>query len=163
MIRGQIEAPVLGAERQRPQMKHKYTIVENDTRRYPLGATPTADGMHFSFVHPGKECRVILYEQGRRRPAARIPFPLENKTGDVWNVTIKGDFQGIGYLFEADGKEVPDPCARACSGKERWGDLARLLRHRADAERNLPGNTGEDSLFEGAWNYHGGDPAGGRI
>ena len=105
-------------------MKHKYTIVENDTRRYPLGATPTADGMHFSFVHPGKECRVILYEQGRRRPAARIPFPLENKTGDVWNVTIKGDFQGIDYLFEADGKEVPDPCARACSGKERWGDLA---------------------------------------
>ena len=103
-------------------MKRIYRIVENDTRRYPLGATPTAEGMHFSFVHPGTECQVVLYEQGKKKPAAKIPFPAENRTGDVWNVTVKGDFQGIEYLFEADGKEMTDPCAKACAGRERWGD-----------------------------------------
>ena len=109
-------------------MKEIVTIVENDTKRYPLGATPTADGMHFSFVYPGKECHLILYEQGKKRQAAKIPFPPENRTGDVWNMTLKGDFQGIEYLFEADGKERSDPWARACAGRERWGDLLRAGR-----------------------------------
>ena len=81
-------------------MKEIVTIVENDTKRYPLGATPTADGMHFSFVYPGKECHLILYEQGKKRQATKIPFLPENRTGDVWNMTLKGDFQGIEYLFE---------------------------------------------------------------
>lgn len=121
-------------------MKKIYTIVEHDTKRYPLGAVPTAEGMHFSFVHPGEECTVVLYERGKKKPVAKIPFPLENRTGDVWNVTLKGDFQGIEYLFEAEGKEMSDPCARACAGRERWGDLAAAQ----EPVRGVPCPEGEE-------------------
>lgn len=106
-------------------MKKIYTIVTTDARRYPLGAVPVEGGMHFSLICPGESCSLVLYEKGRKDPIARLAFPLEQKTGDVWNATVQGDFKEVEYLFEADGKLLADPCAKALAGRERWGDLLR--------------------------------------
>ncbi len=105
-------------------MKRQYTIDGNDRQPYPLGATATAEGMHFSFVDDGGSCRLLLFEQGKKEPLAEIGFPPKLKMGSVWSMTLKGDFQGIEYLYEADGVRKEDPWALAYGGRGKWGDLS---------------------------------------
>lgn len=104
-------------------MENNDRIDRNDMGEYPLGAVKTERGVHFSFVHPGETCAVLLYRPGESQPAARIDFPPDQKTGDVWQLSAEGDFAGLEYLYEADGALEADPYGRRFSGHERWGDL----------------------------------------
>ena len=91
-----------------------------------MGVTAVAGGMHFSYASKGKSCALLLYKKEGTAPLARILFPDGLRTGDVWNVTVLGDFEGLFYTYEVDGKETPDPYGRQFTGMEHWGSLGRL-------------------------------------
>lgn len=105
-----------------------YRMIENDPRRYPMGAAAEQDRVHFSFVYSGDSCAVVLYRPGGKNPVARIPFPESQREGDVWSMTLEGKFQGMEYLYETAEGLQPDPFGRAFAGRERWGVLPRADR-----------------------------------
>ena len=69
----------------------------HDKRRCMLGAVPVEGGVHFSVVCQGEEVNLLLFQDNGRKPAARIPFSSQDKVGDVWNLTLLGDFQNFTY------------------------------------------------------------------
>lgn len=101
----------------------KFEIIKNEKQMYSMGAVIGRDAVHFSVAAEGKECFLILYYKGKE--TARLPFPQEEKMGDVFNITVQGDFSGIEYLYEIDGKFMEDPYGKAFTGHEVWGDMAR--------------------------------------
>ena len=107
-------------------MMKGFRIDRNDGRIYAMGATAVSGGVHFSFSSKGETCAVILYRKGAKSPKGRIVFPVNARTGDVWSMTVLGDFSGLEYVYEVDGQQVPDPYGRKFTGMERWGSLARL-------------------------------------
>lgn len=107
-------------------MKKGFQIDRNDTKIYAMGVTAVTGGVHFSFPSRGDACAVVLYKKGARAPMDRISFPVNSRTGDVWNMTVLGDFTGLEYMYEVDGHEVPDSYGRRFTGLERWGDLNHL-------------------------------------
>lgn len=40
-------------------------------------------------------------------------------------MTVKGEFEGLEYAFEEDGKEAADPFGRQFAGCGRWGHKER--------------------------------------
>ena len=48
--------------------------------------------------------------------------------GDVHFMTVKGDFTGLEYAFEEEGKEIPDPFGTCFTGREKWGDEKTAAR-----------------------------------
>ena len=108
------------------EMKEGFQIGRTDGRIYAMGVTAVAGGMHFSYASKGKSCALLLYKKEGTAPLARILFPDGLRTGDVWNVTVLGDFEGLFYTYEVDGKETPDPYGRQFTGMEHWGSLGRL-------------------------------------
>lgn len=44
--------------------------------------------------------------------------------GDVHFMTVKGDFTGLEYAFEEEGKEIPDPFGTCFTGREN-GEMRR--------------------------------------
>ena len=103
-------------------MKKDYSIDIDNRKIYPMGVTPVDGGMHFSFVSRAARCTLVLYRRGKSRSKARIDFPEEGRTGDVWSMTVTGDFEDLEYTFEEDGRERPDPYGRRFTGREHWGD-----------------------------------------
>ena len=87
-------------------MKEGFQIGRTDGRIYAMGVTAVAGGMHFSYASKGKSCALLLYKKEGTAPLARILFPDGLRTGDVWNVTVLGDFEGLFYTYEVDGKEL---------------------------------------------------------
>ena len=45
--------------------------------------------------------------------------------GNVHFMTVKGEFEGLEYAFEEDGKEAADPFGRQSAGCGRWGHKER--------------------------------------
>lgn len=99
----------------------KYRVIRDD-RWYPMGTAVVEGGMHFSLVFQGESCSLVLYRAGGRTPIERIPFPEENRVGDVWSMTVAGDFQGMEYCFELDGVMTEDPFGKHFTGREVWGN-----------------------------------------
>ena len=106
-------------------MMKGFRIDRNDGRIYAMGVTAVSGGVHFSFPSKGETCAVILYRKGAKSPKGRIEFPVNARTGDVWSMTVLGDFSGLEYVYEVDGQQMPDPYGRKFTGMERWGSLAR--------------------------------------
>ena len=108
-------------------MKMVYTVETDRSRIYPLGVTARGDGYDVSFVSKVKNCGLLLFEKGKKRPSARIPFPAEGRMGDVHFMTVRGSFDDLEYAFWEDDRETPDPFGRRCTGWDRWGkrDSAR--------------------------------------
>lgn len=107
-------------------MKESFEIDRTDGKLYAMGVTETAGGMHFTFGSRGRECALLLFHKGGAAPVTRILLPDSMRTGDVWSVTVRGDFQGLCYAYEVDGCQVPDPYGREFTGMERWGSLKRI-------------------------------------
>lgn len=107
-------------------MKENFQIDKTDGKIYAMGTTAVAGGMHFSFASEGEVAELLLYKKGSKVLKARIPFPESGKTGDVWSMTVKGDFQGLEYVYAVDGQEMPDPYGKHFTGRERWGSLEQL-------------------------------------
>ena len=102
-------------------MIKRFRIDRNDGRIYAMGATAVSGGVHFSFASKGEACAVVFYRKGAGSPKGRIGFPANARTGDVWSMTVLGDFSGLEYVYEVDGQQVPDPYGRRFTGMERWG------------------------------------------
>lgn len=104
----------------------KYTIVKDDRRFYPMGVTVIEGGAHFSVVSKSEACALVLFSRGRKKPDTRLWFPQENRIGDVWNMTVSGDFTGMEYCYEMDGTLKEDPYGKVFSGRETWGSFAQV-------------------------------------
>lgn len=105
-----------------------FYIAEN-RKWYPLGATRVRGGYHFATTAGEKSCALVLYRAGKTAPIQKISFREEDKTGDVWNMTLMGsDFQGLEYAYEADGILQADPYGTSFCGREKWGSLAQAKK-----------------------------------
>ena len=105
-----------------------FYIAEN-RKWYPLGATRVRGGYHFATTAGEKSCALVLYRAGKTAPIQKISFREEDKTGDVWNMTLMGsDFQGLEYAYEADGTLQADPYGTSFCGREKWGSLAQAKK-----------------------------------
>ena len=89
---------------------------------YPMGAVKTENGMHFSIASVKESCSLVFFEQGKTEPVQTIPLLPEDKIGDVWNITLEGDFRGLAYAYLFDGVLCEDPYGRHFSGRENWGE-----------------------------------------
>lgn len=102
------------------QRKNRYEIL------YPLGVTPEEDKITILVQATGKNVKLLLYPIGEEKKEEEILFKEEERTGDVWRMTLTGrDFSKYEYGFEADGVPVADPCARVIAGRETWADFSR--------------------------------------
>lgn len=108
-----------------------YRAVKEKNQVYPLGVTAVEDGAHFSVVSGSEACALILFARGKKKPLAKLNFPEEDRLGNVWNMTVTGDFTNVEYCFEIDGKMESDPYGHEFSGRESWGNLhqsSKVLR-----------------------------------
>jgi len=112
----------------------QYQIDKSDKKAYPMGLTIVTDGFHVSVEAAAKSCSLLLFLTGKDRglkPRLTIPFPDENRMGDVWQMTVRiADPERYEYAFEAAGRMFSDPCGRAFRGWEQWGrkDQVHVLR-----------------------------------
>jgi maltooligosyltrehalose trehalohydrolase len=75
-------------------------------RRYPIGAEPTADGVHFR-IWAKRRRRVAVLSDGRE------PFALEREEDGYFSGLLPGLRPGARYRFELDGEgPYPDPASR---------------------------------------------------
>ena len=101
-------------------MKKAYRVSADESRLYPMGLTEIPGGIHAAFASPASSCALLLYRKGRKALKERILFPEAGRIGDVWSMTVQGDFTDLEYTFEADGKEVPDPYGKSFGERARW-------------------------------------------
>ncbi len=113
----------------------QYQIDMSDKRTYPMGLTIIDSGFHVSVEAAANSCSLLLFDNevsDDGEPSLVIPFPLQNRAGNVWEMTVRElDFSGLEYAFEADGRRFADPCGRVFYGREQWGcesQVQTLLR-----------------------------------
>ncbi|XP_043712681.1 isoamylase 1, chloroplastic isoform X4 [Telopea speciosissima] len=106
----------------------------------PFGAIAQDDGVNFAIHSSGAEsatlCLISLSDlQEQNRVTEQISLdPLSNKTGDVWHVFLKGNFEDMLYGYKFDGKFSPeeghyfdpsrivlDPYAKAVISRTEYG------------------------------------------
>ena len=102
-------------------MKQDYIAVADKSRIYPPGVAANGDGFDVCFISEAESCGLLLFKKGSRQPVARIPFPHEGRMGNVHFMTVKGEFEGLEYAFEEDGKEAAD--AGAIKNGEQAGSI----------------------------------------
>ena len=107
-------------------MKQDYIAVADKSRIYPPGVAANGDGFDVCFISEAESCGLLLFKKGSRQPVARIPFPHEGRMGNVHFMTVKGEFEGLEYAFEEDGKEAADPFGRQFAGCGRWGPCVEI-------------------------------------
>ncbi|XP_028760019.1 isoamylase 1, chloroplastic [Neltuma alba] len=107
----------------------------------PFGATLRDGGVNFA-IYSGNAtsatlCLITLSDLHHNRVTEHIPLdPLINKTGDVWHVFLKGDFEDMLYGYKLDGRFFPeeghyydssrillDPYAKAVISRGGFGAL----------------------------------------
>lgn len=79
----------------------------------PFGATATDGGVNFAVFSRNATaatlCLITLSDLPEKRVTEQIFLdPLANKTGDVWHVFLKGDFENMLYGYKFDGKFCPE-------------------------------------------------------
>ena len=116
---------------------HQFKIESGAGENFALGITKIDGGIRAAVVADAEECALLLYPSGSRarqgeeqKETARLVFPEEGRTGNVWTMTVLGDnFDRYDYAFEADGVRFEDPRGRSFDGHERWGkkELGHIL------------------------------------
>lgn len=108
-------------------MENRWSILAGNGCLYPEGISKTEQGVHFSVAAQAEQVNLRLFLPGEKEAQAVIPFPREEKLGNIWSVTVAGEgLCGMEYDYEIDKIAVPDPCARRLHGRDRWGDVSRL-------------------------------------
>lgn len=101
--------------------EYKVERADGSEWSWPLGAMWRPGGAHFAVDLPGEACFLLLWKKGEL--AARIPIPEENRLGTVRYLSVTGPgLLSLEYSYEADGREVCDPCGCCFTGRERYGD-----------------------------------------
>ena len=115
---------------------------------FPYGATWRSDGVNFS-VFSRNGTRVILNfynNQDDNEPYASIELdPVNNRTGDIWHIFVKGIKSGALYLYQVDGPFEPkeghrfnvkqllfDPYAKAITATSLFHNLPPTYRTPVD-------------------------------
>lgn len=109
----------------------------------PLGATGRDDGVNFAISSGNATsatlCFISSADLDEERVTEQIELnPLTNKTGDVWHVFVKGDFQNMLYGYRLGGKFSPkeghyfnssqillDPYAKVIVSRKEYGALRK--------------------------------------
>ncbi len=97
----------------------------------PLGTSIIRDGINFSVLSKhAQNVTLVLFDSGGYEPIVEIPLnPIENRTGQIWHVYIKGLEQTVRYCYRIDSEDqktamlLLDPYAKAFSGASQWGEL----------------------------------------
>ncbi|KAL8488298.1 hypothetical protein ACS0TY_024539 [Phlomoides rotata] len=107
----------------------------------PFGATVREGGVNFAVYSSNASsatlCLISLSDLRKKRVTEEIALnPLTNKTGDVWHVFLKGDFEDRVYGYKIDGSFSPedgfcfdsskvliDPYAKAVVSRGEYGAL----------------------------------------
>ncbi|XP_042497660.1 isoamylase 1, chloroplastic-like [Macadamia integrifolia] len=107
----------------------------------PFGAIEQDGGVNFAIYSSGAKsvtlCLISLSDLQENRVTQQISLdPLSNKTGDVWHVFLKGDFEDMLYGYKFEGKFSPeegyyfdpsrimlDPYAKAVISRTEYGAL----------------------------------------
>ena len=58
---------------------------------YPLGATPIEGGAKLLVCAKAKTCRLLLYKKGEPDPVRIEEFKVEERIGDIWQMTLLQD------------------------------------------------------------------------
>ena len=113
-----------------PQKKSTSAFKQIPGRLYPeaMGAHVVEGGIHFSVESPdGRPPSLLLYTKQSSEPVADIPFPPENRFGNVYAMIIKGIRPGRHfYAFRSEDRIFCDPYARMILGREKFGDTSHL-------------------------------------
>jgi isoamylase len=113
------------------QLAHRTTKHLNHGRSYPLGATPTRDGINFAvYSRHASEMFLLLFDTPNDEPTDVIR--LDNREKFIWYAGIEGVRPGQLYAYKARGEYRPehglrfndaklllDPYAKALTGKFR--------------------------------------------
>lgn len=93
-----------------------------------MGARIMENGIHFSVESADSQPpSLLLYTKQSSEPVADIPFPPENRFGNVYAMIVKGIRPGRHYYaFRSGNKIFCDPYARIVLGREKFGDAAHL-------------------------------------
>ena len=113
------------------------TILTGDPGQ--LGTSRKHKGYNFAVSIPdGVPADLLLYKSGSREPAAEIPLPADQRTGQVGAVCVKGLEPGKWeYNYRIGGKIVQDPYAkilRRIKGPEKQEELRGVLEVPASAK-----------------------------
>lgn len=100
----------------------KFHIINEEARRYSMGAVRTQAGVHFSAAFQGESCSLVLFRKGKPEIVQEIPFSAEYRIGDVWNMTVAGNFDQMEYCYRMDGRLMEDAYGKQFIGREVWGD-----------------------------------------
>ncbi len=92
----------------------------------------TASGILFSVAVPeGKSASLLLYEKGREKVMAEIPFPQNPEFGRIFRMHVEGiSADEIEYNYKIGGKIVTDPAAQIVRGLEPFGAKSERSPHR---------------------------------
>lgn len=75
-----------------------------------LGAVPDSEGVNFAVYSKNAE-RVVLHlfeSSSDKQPVRSIEFdPVQNRTGSIWHIYVKGLKAGALYLYRVDGPYIP--------------------------------------------------------
>ncbi|XP_075092884.1 isoamylase 1, chloroplastic-like isoform X2 [Nicotiana tabacum] len=133
------ETPATAVVVEKPTMeRRRFEVLPG--KPLPFGATATDGGVNFAVFSSNATsatlCLITLSDLPQKRVTVQIFLdPLANKTGDVWHVFLKGDFENMLYGYKFDGKFSPeghffdssqivlDPYAKATVSRGEYGVL----------------------------------------
>ncbi|MCI8660900.1 MAG: alpha-amylase [Lachnospiraceae bacterium] len=120
----------------------QYKIDNKDQKAYPFGLTEVDGGIHVSVAVGAESCSLVLFtpsashimeeeqqedSEKKQHNFLKIPFPKENRVGNVWEMTVLGkNLDRLEYAFEADGILFSDPYGRVFTGQEEWGKAEQI-------------------------------------
>ncbi|KAH9608201.1 hypothetical protein KSS87_006934 [Heliosperma pusillum] len=123
----------------KPPKSLRFTVFPGNPT--PFGATAIDGGVNFA-IFSGNSisatlCFFTLSDLHKERVTEEIILdPLTNKTGDIWHVYVKGDFDNMLYGYKFDGPFLPeeghyynpssillDPFAKAVISRDNYGEL----------------------------------------
>ncbi|MCM1441732.1 MAG: alpha-amylase family glycosyl hydrolase, partial [Roseburia sp.] len=105
---------------------------------FQLGVTKISkDQVQIAVWQPRvSRCQLCLYQHGQKQKIAMPPM-REFDMGDVFAVILSGEqiterMDGLEYDFIVDGSHIPDPYAKAVSGREHFGRPKKHIRGKFD-------------------------------
>lgn len=98
-------------------------------RPLPLGTTMIGNTVNFSVAVPQeKECQLLLYRVGRKRPCA--VYEMKKEIGEVRYLALEDiDVSEYEYNYRIDGQVVVDPYVKMIAGREKWGRKRDVGKH----------------------------------
>ena len=98
-------------------------------RPLPLGTTMIGEVVNFSVAVPQeKECQLLLYRIGRKKPCAI--YEMKKEIGEVRYLALEDiEVSEYEYNYRIDGQVVVDPYVKMIAGRENWGKKRDVSKH----------------------------------